>query len=355
MFGGNGLVGRNLTAKLVDNYDLIVIDISVKRKLHNVKYLFYDIFDNKKLTFIIQSTKPDLIINSVNMATICSKNGIADVNKIITFFANLFEIFTSLEKKCTYVQIGTTGSGGLGFNIPFTHGEKQANLPIINKAAIAGIITSMNLLLQRGLRDKLKVIEIKPGLCIFSPVIIQKRSSDIQIITLDGGESGNYTYNEVALLTSFMGFTSVDRLCNKIIRCIHKKGKINHLTEPNNITKLIDQAIISETNLDKHLKNTILKKMRRLQTNNFLIATGNLGPPDITLQLIKAKAQLINNSLPPSNLPLIKKNLAYFKSEKPQLYAYIKPKIDKQDDTANIKSFDEPFKVVANQLKKSKS
>ena len=37
-----------------------------------------------------------------------------------------------------YVKVGTSGTGGMGWNIPYTHGEDRPSLKLLSKAAVAG-------------------------------------------------------------------------------------------------------------------------------------------------------------------------------------------------------------------------
>jgi len=37
-----------------------------------------------------------------------------------------------------YVKVGTTGTGGMGWNIPYTHGEDKPSKVLLDKSAIAG-------------------------------------------------------------------------------------------------------------------------------------------------------------------------------------------------------------------------
>lgn len=46
-----------------------------------------------------------------------------------------------------YVKIGTSGTGGMGWNIPYTHGEERPSLLLLSKSAVAGA-HSMLLFLQ---------------------------------------------------------------------------------------------------------------------------------------------------------------------------------------------------------------
>src|SRR5205823_3991153 len=70
-----------------------------------------------------------------------------------------------------YVKVGTTGTGGMGLNIPYTHSEDKPSLPLLAKSAIGFAHTGLLFLLARtavGAEDKHGVIvkEVKPGAMI---------------------------------------------------------------------------------------------------------------------------------------------------------------------------------------------
>ncbi|MCZ7546035.1 MAG: short-chain dehydrogenase [Anaerolineae bacterium] len=65
-----------------------------------------------------------------------------------------------------YVKVGTSGTGGMGLNIPFTHGEEKPSRMLLSKSAIAGAHSQLLFLLART-PDALTVVkEIKPAAAI---------------------------------------------------------------------------------------------------------------------------------------------------------------------------------------------
>jgi len=356
VFGGGGLLGRNLIRLLSNEYMFIVVDVNTKEKFDTSDNQLYNgnIFD-KKVTRLIRDHKPSLIVNSVNLATVCTANDNTDFSKLVNLFHEIYTNLNEIDEKCTYVQIGTTGSGGLGFDIPFTHGQPKRNLPIINKAAMSGVITAMNILLSRSLPQNIKIVEVKPGLSIFSQDVLSQEVDGLKINILDGGESGSYTYDEVALLTTYMGFTTVNNVCKIIDDEIRgKNNKLSYMAS-NNITEAINNSIISEARSDKKKKKALLKRLHERNTDDYLIATGNLGPPDITLDLLRAKAltlQAVNNKKIPSDLDIIKKNLNYLKETKTDLFEYINKRIDIPLSNHNaFRKMKEPHQIVQKILK----
>src|SRR5437879_8550635 len=60
-----------------------------------------------------------------------------------------------------YVKIGTSGTGGMGFNIPYTHSEQRPSRPLLMKSAVAGAHSLLLFLLGRT-PGAPATIEIKP-------------------------------------------------------------------------------------------------------------------------------------------------------------------------------------------------
>lgn len=65
-----------------------------------------------------------------------------------------------------YIKIGTSGTGGMGLNIPYTHGEERPSRVLLSKSAVAGAQTMLNFLLARTPDGPILVKEIKPTAAI---------------------------------------------------------------------------------------------------------------------------------------------------------------------------------------------
>jgi NAD(P)-dependent dehydrogenase (short-subunit alcohol dehydrogenase family) len=64
-----------------------------------------------------------------------------------------------------YVKIGTSGTGGMGFNIPYTHSEERPSRTLMTKSAMAGAQTLLLYLLGRT-PGAPATVEIKPTAAI---------------------------------------------------------------------------------------------------------------------------------------------------------------------------------------------
>src|SRR5205085_5353458 len=64
-----------------------------------------------------------------------------------------------------YVKIGTSGTGGMGLNIPYTHSEEKPSRTLLTKSAVAGSHTLLLYLMGRT-PGAPATIEIKPTAAI---------------------------------------------------------------------------------------------------------------------------------------------------------------------------------------------
>ena len=109
-----------------------------------------------------------------------------------------------------YLKIGTSGTGGMGLNIPYTHGEEKPSRVLLSKSAMAGAHTSLLFLMARTPGGP-AVKEIKPTAAITWKNIgygaIKKRGRAIALhdcppdsgIKLTPGERFNLNERPVAL------------------------------------------------------------------------------------------------------------------------------------------------------------
>ncbi len=290
VIGGAGLIGSAIARHLAGKGKYVVIaDIRMplNQEVVCAEYVQLDVLQQGAVAQLMDDYQPVLVVNAVNSATLFSRHVQSGYDKIIQFYVDLYRSLRALPGSIHYVQIGTTGSGGLGFNIPFTHGDKLEDLPIINKAAFAGIATSMLTLLSRSFpSEKVRISELKPGLAIFADIIFESMVGKARLVTLDGGESGHYTYHETALLTQFMGFTTVSRIVAKVEALLDlHKGTVGAVAH--DIIASINSTILTQEERDNLLRDKYLKKMQILQKNDpSIITTGNLGPPPVVRDLV---------------------------------------------------------------------
>jgi len=337
LLGGAGLLGSAIATEIIKrNEQAVIVDIPEKilhkaSRIGGAIYRGEDVFKKKALSECIQEVRPDIIINAINLATIFSDNPEEGYTSLIKFYVSLYAALVELSAPVHYIQMGTTGAGGLGFNIPFTHGDKLEDLPIIHKAAFSGITTSLLTMLSRSFKSEIKISEVKPGLAIFADAVqVEQIEGGGVAATTDGGESGPYTYNELALLTASMGFTTADCIARDVIAVIEEKRSLRRLSTYD-VTEILNATIIAPTKSDEKRRQHLMKMLQKQGGAAAVIATGSLGPPSITRDLIISHA--IIAKIPVSvdmhffaSLqlePAIKATCTYIKKTHPELFAYL--------------------------------
>ncbi len=356
ILGGLGLLGFTLAQRLARRgLEVIVVDKkSLKKKLlPKISYIQTDALNSYEFRKLILAHRPNIIVNAINIATIFSHKPEKNYQRLIRFYYRLYRIIKKMDSEVLFIQLGTTGSGGLGFNIPFTHGDKIEDLPIINKAAFAGISTSMLILLSRSFDKNVKIAEIKPGLAIFKEKVETSEYQKSNLVVIDGGESGFYTYNELALLTRFMGSTTVDKIIDKVMILIDGKKNI-HKHCIYDVVESLNNSVISSDSADKYELSKTIRQMKKMSGKDFIIATGELGPPSITrdlmLSYIKVKFPGLKKSKFESLLDSdmnIKNTLSYIQSRKLGLYEYLKKELNYYNYKHIPNYYKEPWENVA--------
>ncbi|MBI3956818.1 MAG: hypothetical protein HY340_02410 [Candidatus Kerfeldbacteria bacterium] len=185
----------------------------------------------------------------------------------------------------SFIKIGTTGIGGMGLNLPFTHGDDQPSSQLMLKVGLAGAETGFLFGLKNN-RD-IDVIEIIPAGAVFLPKLnLEHWSETVQLKKskyryFDGGESGKYSIDEFGLITSsnLMGLVDVSYVAKEVVSYIDGK-RISH-----NILEGLDRKVIRRNKKSDLLRRRLLNR----KTNLLPIAYGNLGPPQITKYLFEIR------------------------------------------------------------------
>ena len=138
---------------------------------------------------LLEKYKPHIVIDCINTATAIAYQDIfqsarevrqklksssqADLKNVVenllsTLYVpqlirhvQLFYRSMSLNKTEIYVKIGTSGTGGMGLNIPYTHSEEKPSRVLLSKSAVAGAHTLLLFLMGRT-PDAPITKEIKP-------------------------------------------------------------------------------------------------------------------------------------------------------------------------------------------------
>ncbi|HYL98495.1 MAG TPA: hypothetical protein VEZ90_06025 [Blastocatellia bacterium] len=219
-----------------------------------------------------------------------------------------------------YIKVGTTGTGGMGLNIPYTHGEDRPSAKLMSKTAVAFAHTGLMFLMART-PDGPIVKEIKPGAMIGykkvtyqtlrdhrtgSAVVIYppqsrplegllelelpkdrfKSLGELEVVGVDTGENGFFARGEFEAITAInqMEFVTPEEIASNVV--LEIKGSNTGV----DVIGAIDGAIMTPSYRAGYLRGSAIEALRSLEreTNSHSVATGELGPPKLTKLLYEA-------------------------------------------------------------------
>jgi hypothetical protein len=247
----------------------------------------------------------------------------------------------------TYVKVGTTGTGGMGLNIPYTHSEDKPSLTLLAKSAIGFAHTGLLFLLARTPNEsETSIKEIKPGAMIgfrrvekrHIPVRIDKpesyapafliepkeevlgsqlqlrddqpyeklggRDVKLEVIGADTGENGFFSIGEFQAITfpRQMEFVTPEEVARTVVL------EILGASTGRDMLAAIDGAITEPSYRAGVIRDHAVRQMHRLESQLLgevpSIAVGHLGPPRLSKLL--AEAYLIRHASDRKNVAEIR-------------------------------------------------
>jgi len=333
--------------------------------------LFADLFENieeayehSRLVTIIRRHQPDVIIDSINTATAISYQNLytatnqarKQIQEMIESVRSsdlryaldkteqtslaLYELLLSqslpelirhvllLNKAMVevgtrlYLKIGTTGTGGMGLNIPYTHSEDKPSAQLITKTAVAFAHTGLLFLMARTAGGPI-VKEIKPGgligyadvtcrmipergkrgtfmfrytsktewldeyLELHQPEGMYHNLGELELPIIDTGENGLFTKGEFETITALgqMEFITPEEIAHEVAM------EIQGSTTGRDVIAAIDGAVMNPTYRAGYLRHRALTDLERLEseTSTHSVALGHLGPPELSKLLWEAE------------------------------------------------------------------
>jgi hypothetical protein len=221
----------------------------------------------------------------------------------------------------TYLKIGTTGTGGMGFNIPFTHSEEKPSVQLLAKSSMAGAHTMLLFLMGRTPGCPY-VKEIKPGAAIAwkriaygevlrggRPIPLFDSSPDspeplgdtwlriktdsgtplnenLKSVFIDTGENGIFSADEFYTITaaSQMEFVTPEEISQAALWEI--EGGNSGL----DVIGAMDACVMGPSYRAGILRGSALNEMKRLakEHDTTSIAFEMLGPPHLSKLLYEA-------------------------------------------------------------------
>jgi hypothetical protein len=217
-----------------------------------------------------------------------------------------------------YVKVGTTGTGGMGLNIPYTHSEERPSRVLLSKTAMAGA-QSMLLFLMARTPDAPITKEIKPAAVIawkemgFGPIVRggkPLRMMDARPMPLGGtfssedpaaarvldepyqnvfintGENGFFSLEEFSTVTSHeqMEFVTPEEIARYLVFEIEGRGT------GYDVVNALDSAVLGPTYRAGLLRHWALERLNEMEKEHGVhsVAFEMLGPPRNSKLLFEA-------------------------------------------------------------------
>ncbi len=217
-----------------------------------------------------------------------------------------------------YLKVGTTGTGGMGLNIPYTHSEDKPSENLMAKSSIAFAQTGLLFLMARTPGSPV-VKELKPGAMIGwkavgpksitragKPVFVyrsrvapvgdrlvpdedpdgfeQIRPDPLRMITVDTGENGVFGRAEFEAITHLrqMEFITPEEIADQAV--LEIKGSNTGY----DVIAAIDSSVMNPTYRGAYLRPVAMRQLtaeeRRVADDPAMcpsVAHGQLGPPEL--------------------------------------------------------------------------
>ena len=303
-----------------------------------------DTLKHSSIYKLLTQYKPDIIIDCINTATAIAYQDVylsyRTIAKSIEDKVNYDELTNEIEKLfCTiyipqlirhiqilyssmsevgthiYIKIGTSGTGGMGLNIPYTHSEEKPSRVLLSKSSIAGAHTLLLFLMGRT-PDSAITKEVKPTAAIAWKRIeygeIKRKGkpieiSDIQLneavpltdkfyicsdktyrttgkkltsVFIDTGENGIFSRGEFETITAQkqMEFITPEEIADVVIFEV-KGGNTGH-----DIVSALDHASMEPTYRAGYMQHMAVQKLDELEKKyaKSSVAFELLGPPRLS-------------------------------------------------------------------------
>lgn len=351
-FGGSIFVRKGLEKTSSDDSLKNTIDDQSYRSMLIEDVFGEKFFETAENSFIYQQFekyRPDVVIDCINTATALAYQPLYDsvrrIRRVITE-SDREKLVEEVEKLlCTlyipqlirhvqilyytmrefktkmYIKIGTSGTGGMGLNIPYTHSEERPSNALLSKSSVAGAHTLLLYLMGRT-PDAPIVKEIKPTAAIcwkeidYNKIFRKKREIHLhdcppenalilndklllndekfsnptgdmlQSVYIDTGENGQFSLGEFIALTTLgqMEFVTPGEIASIVISEI--KGR----NTGHDMISAFDSANLGPSYRAGVLRSYAINMMKEKEcnTNTDSVAFLNLGPPRLSKLLYEA-------------------------------------------------------------------
>jgi hypothetical protein len=317
---------------------------------------FDDAYERNHLAVIIRRHTPDAIVDCVNTATGISYQDVFESTALlrddlarhqedpsapnddfprdleagllsqampqIILHVRLLYRATVEAGTSVYVKVGTTGTGGMGLNIPYTHSEDRPSRTLLAKNAVAFAHTGLLFLLART-PDAPAVKEVKPAAMIgyravevrtitgrdglpkplYQPKLVSVDDSNLletrqpssafeatgdvlEMTVVNTGENGLFAKGEFGAITALqqMEFVTPEEIADKIVM------EMTGANTGKDIIAALDGSVMTSSYRAGQLRTVAMKDLQRLEDKHGgpSIALGELGPPELSKLLFEA-------------------------------------------------------------------
>ncbi len=314
-----------------------------------------EILNRSYLYQTIQKYRPHIVVDSINSATALAYQDVflgyyrvrkeigkfkggepnpeALVNEVEKLLSTLYIpqlirhvqiLYEAMKEVKTriYLKIGTSGTGGMGLNIPYTHSEEKPSRVLLSKTSVAGA-HSLLLFLMARTPDAPITKEIKPTAAIawkrigYGPIKKGNRVVELydckpedavplegkfnlhqklnwkkmdkgvlKSVFIDTGENGIFSKAEFMTITTAgqMEYVTPEEIARNVVYEL-KGGNTGH-----DIINALDNATMGPTYRAGYLRHTALEKMEALEKEHGVesVAFELLGPPRLSKLLYEA-------------------------------------------------------------------
>ncbi len=314
---------------------------------------FEEAYKDNRLVRMIREHRPECIVDAVNTATGFSYqdifDGAAKVREWIgpkgfsaegtadleTFLLSqsvpqLIRHVRFVHRSTTeygvrvYLKVGTTGTGGMGMNIPYTHSEDRPSKKLLAKNEAAFGHTGLLFLLART-PDAPIVKEVKPAAMIGYRAVTVREVTDkhgnsdlyrpkrlamesgmdlelraeaadyekdgrLNVAVVDTGENGVFTRGEFSAITALgqMEYVTPEEIAGIVVR------ELRGATTGRDIISALDGAVIDPSYKAGLVRGVALRDLEAVEHQSLegraavpSIALGRLGPPELSKLLFE--------------------------------------------------------------------
>jgi hypothetical protein len=218
-----------------------------------------------------------------------------------------------------YLKVGTTGTGGMGLNIPYTHSEDKPSKVLLAKTEAAFGHTGLLFLLART-PDAPIVKEVKPAAMIGyravrtvpardrhgnsalfepRPVVLGGElklheaesgfevRGNLELAVVDTGENGVFTRGEFAAITAHgqMEYVTPEEIAHLVVR------EISGANTGQDVISAVDSAVLNPSYKAGLVRSAALHDLDVAESASGTpsIALGRLGPPELSKLLFEAQ------------------------------------------------------------------